>query len=86
MDDINQKVIHTLNCAPNKYHYAGYELMHLVGTMMKKFGVYFQAGMMNIDFIPGVLIQGFNYQNSNDNAVIPLVELKDSEFQIINNY
>lgn len=84
LQDINQKIIYTYNCAPNKYHYTGYELMHLAGTMMQRYGNYFQAGMVKEGFIPGELFQGFNYQQSNDNGVIPLIELKGSEFRIIN--
>ncbi len=81
---INAKIIETVNKLPNKYHYTGYELLHFVGEMLHSYGVYFQTGMGKIGKYPGVIFEGFDYSEGNDNAVVPLIKFEKSEFKIVN--
>ena len=84
LEDVYQKILYTINKSPNKYHYLGYELINFAGEMLYQFGTYFQVGLYDHDFYPGILYEGFNYSKSNDNRHIPIIEFKDSHFSISN--
>lgn len=84
IEAINTKILDSVNKLPNKYHYTGYELIHFVGEMLNKYGVYFQTGMNKIGKYPGVIFEGFDYTEGNDNAVVPLIKFEKSELKIVN--
>ena len=84
LEDLNSKIINSVNKVPNKYHYTGYELIYFVGEMMKSYGVYFQTGMIKMGKYPGIVFEGFDYSEGNDNAVVPLILFENSEFKIVN--
>jgi hypothetical protein len=81
---INTKIIESFHKIPNKYHYTGYELVHFTGEMLHSYGVYFQTGLQKIGKYPGVIFEGFDYTEGNDNAVVPLIRFEDTEFKIVN--
>ena len=84
LQDVYQKILHTINKSPNKYHYLGFELINFVGEMLYQHGIYFQVGLYDQDIYPGILYQGFDYSNGNDNQLIPIIEFEDSHFLISN--
>jgi hypothetical protein len=84
LNNLNEKIIESVNKVPNRYHYTGYELLHFVGEMLRSYGVYFQTGLSKIGKYPGVIFEGFDYSKGNDNAVVPLILFKNSEFRIVN--
>ena len=84
LQNIDQKLLYALNQPPNKYHHLGYETMNFVGEMLDLYGVYFQVGLRTQGVFPGVLYQGYDYTESNDNKHIPIIEFKNSEFRIVN--
>lgn len=84
LQDVYQKILYSINTSPNKYHYVGYELINFVGEMLYQYGTYFQVGLYDQEFYPGILYQGFDYSKSNDNQYIPIIEFKDSHFLISN--
>jgi hypothetical protein len=84
LPDVNQKILYTINKSPNKYHYLGYELINFIGEMLYLHGTYFQVGFRMQGVYPGILYQGFDYTDGNDNHVIPIVEFNDSQFSIVN--
>jgi hypothetical protein len=84
LQDVYQKILHTINTSPNKYHYLGYELINFVGEMLHQHGIYFQVGLYDQEVYPGILYQGFDYSKSNDNQLIPIIEFEDSHFLISN--
>ncbi len=84
IEDINQKVIFTYNKPPTRYHYLGYETMHFLGNMLHSYGTHFQVKMSEKGRYPGLLFQGFDYSDGNDNAVVPLIKFENSEFKIVN--
>ena len=83
--DAYQKILYSLNKTPNKYHYLGFELINFLGEMLYEHGVYFQVGLYDQGIYPGLLYQGFDYTNSNDNQLIPIIEFRDAQF-FISNY
>lgn len=84
LQDVYQKILHTINKSPNKYHYLGYELINFVGEMLYQHGIYFQVGLYDQEVYPGILYQGFDYSRGNDNQLIPIIEFEDSHFLISN--
>jgi ABC-type branched-subunit amino acid transport system substrate-binding protein len=68
---------------PSKLSQLGYEMMLLFGNQLQKNGVYFQDGLNNTDFIPGYLFQGFKYQYTRDNQVVPFVKFQDGVLTVI---
>jgi hypothetical protein len=84
LQDVYQKILHTINKSPNKYHYLGYELINFVGKMLYEHGIYFQVGLYDQEVYPGILYQGFDYSRGNDNQLIPIIEFEDSHFLISN--
>ena len=84
LQDVYQKILHTINKSPNKYHYLGYELINFVGKMLYEHGIYFQVGLYDQEAYPGILYQGFDYSRGNDNQLIPIIEFEDSHFLISN--
>jgi hypothetical protein len=84
LQDVYQKILHTINKSPNKYHYLGFELINFVGEMLYQHGIYFQVGLYDQEVYPGILYQGFDYSKGNDNQYIPIIEFEDSHFLISN--
>lgn len=84
LSEINDKFLNTVYSPPSRYHYIGYEMMHFLGNMLSRYGVYFQTGMRTMGTYPGILYQGFNYTDSNDNSIVPIIRFENSEFDIVN--
>lgn len=84
LNELNTRIIAAVNKLPNKYHYTGYELIHFIGEMLDKYGVYFQTGLDKTGRIPGVIFEGFDYTEGNDNAVVPLIRFEDTGFRVVN--
>jgi tetratricopeptide (TPR) repeat protein len=68
---------------PGTYARMGYEFMLLMGNQMKENGVYFQDGLNKKSFIPGYLVQGYNFQLSRDNQYISFVNFKRGKIAYI---
>jgi hypothetical protein len=68
---------------PSTYAKIGYEFMLMVGRQLKDNGVYFQQGMNNKSFIPGNLVQGYNFQLSHDNQFVPFVHYKYGKIALV---
>lgn len=68
---------------PSNLSYLGYEMMLFFGNQLKKNGVYFQDGLNNAEMIPGHLFQGFNYQYSRDNQVVPFVKFREGVLTLV---
>jgi hypothetical protein len=69
---------------PSEFDLVGYELMMLLGDSMDKYGKYWQKGLYNKGFISGILSEGLDYTNSNDNQVVPIVEIENLTLKTIN--
>ena len=67
---------------PSKYAEIGFELMLLMGNGLKEYGKYFQLGWRDKGYANGYITAGFNFNNSNDNLVLPLLKFKDNEVQV----
>lgn len=68
---------------PSRLSLLGYEMMLLFGNQLETNGVYFQDGLNSAGFLPGHLFQGFKYQYTRDNQVVPFVKFKDGVLTLI---
>jgi hypothetical protein len=61
----------------------GYEFMFLMGTQLKKYGVYFQEGFNEQSLIPGLLTEGYNYQFNRNNHLIPFIRFEGGVSKVV---
>jgi hypothetical protein len=61
----------------------GYEFMLFIGNQLKTNGVYFQEGLRKAGILAGYLSEGFNYQDSRDNALVPFITFTKGELHLI---
>jgi hypothetical protein len=78
-----RKFISTHTRIPGNAAKLGYEFMLFVGNQLKQHGVYFQEGISKPGKIPGYLTEGFNYENSRDNQLIPFVKFEKGQLVVI---
>ncbi len=78
-----KKFIKTHGRAPSTYAKYGYEMTLFIGEQLKKGGVYFQDALNATNFVPGHLIEGYNFQFSHDNQLIPFVRFKNGKMVVI---
>lgn len=64
---------------PTSYAEIGFELMHLIGYGLKEHGKYFQIGWRERGWVDGHLTAGFDYSNSNDNQVLPILIFENGD-------
>lgn len=80
-----KKYIKVHGQAPSAYAKMGFELMMFTGNLLKKRGVYFQDAFDDDKVLPGYLSEGYNYQFSHDNQLVPFVKFEQGELTIIKN-
>lgn len=68
---------------PSNLSQLGYEMMLFFGNQLKKNGVYFQEGLNKAGVIPGHLFQGFLYQDSRDNQIVPFVKFREGRLTLV---
>ncbi|HEY3402510.1 MAG TPA: ABC transporter substrate-binding protein [Ohtaekwangia sp.] len=71
---------------PSTYARMGYEFMLFSGNQLKKNGVYFQEALAKEGVIPGYLTQGYNYQFSRDNHLVPFVRFQKGKATVVGKY
>lgn len=74
-----KKFVHIHGRSPSNYAKLGYEFILFAGQQLKKNGVYFQDAMNKEGFIKGVLVEGYNFQQSHDNQYVPFVRFEKGE-------
>ena len=68
---------------PSNLSQLGYEMMLFFGNQLKTNGVYFQDALNKSEVIPGHLFQGFRYQDSRDNQMVPFVRFRDGILTLV---
>ena len=71
------KYVRKYGKVPSNFSQLGYEMMLVFGNQLKTNGVYFQDGLNKSEFLPGHLSQGFKYQHTRDNQLVPFAKFKD---------
>ncbi len=73
--------IEKIGTSPGQYSVYGYELVMQLGRLMNQHGKYFQRGLVNAEFLPGLLMEGMKYGPYNDNRIVPITTLKNLTLQ-----
>ncbi|MFZ6013707.1 MAG: ABC transporter substrate-binding protein, partial [Bacteroidota bacterium] len=74
-----KKFIRIHGRTPSNMARMGYEFMMFAGHQLKTNGVYFQEGLNNAGQSPGFIGQGYNYQFSHDNQLVPFIKFEKGE-------
>ena len=82
--NFRKKFINTYRYVPSLNTQLCYEMMMYFGSMLKKYGTYFQNGTNQEGFVPGLLFQGTDFTFSNSNQYVPITKFKNSKTVIIN--
>jgi tetratricopeptide (TPR) repeat protein len=77
--------VHKHKEVPNKYVEIGYELMQLMGRSLDSYGKYFQLGWEDKGFMKGYLTPGFDFANSNDNLMLPMLSFDNEDIHVLKN-
>ena len=72
------------NAPPSLYAYAGYDMMTFFGNMLHEYGTYFQQGLVDRAFDPGLIFSGYVFKDQNDNQFVPIVQFREQTLQLIN--
>lgn len=64
---------------PSEFSKIGFEFMWYVGHCLKKHGVYFQEGIRDDGFVPGLLIRGYDFSGGNGNQYVPFIQFENGE-------
>ncbi|HET9487492.1 MAG TPA: ABC transporter substrate-binding protein, partial [Chryseosolibacter sp.] len=78
-----RKYLRAYGKAPSNLSQLGYEMMIFFGNQLKTNGVYFQDGLYKTELIPGHLFQGYKYQYSRDNQLVPFVKFENGILSLI---
>jgi tetratricopeptide (TPR) repeat protein len=79
-----KKFISVHGKVPGFYAKIGYEFMLFAGHQLKDHGVYFQEGLNKQAFVPGYLVQGYNFQFTRDNQFVPFEHFKNGRVELVN--
>jgi hypothetical protein len=69
--------------APSSFAAMGYELMLFFGNQLKKNGVFFQDGLSKTGPLPGYIFEGYNYQYTRDNALVPFISVQKGQLSLL---
>jgi hypothetical protein len=78
-----RRFLKTYGRTPSSFAKLGFESMLFLGLQLKKNGVYFQDALSKESFIPGFLSEGFNFQSSRDNQLVPFVKFDEGELVLV---
>lgn len=82
--DLETKFLATCAKPPSQYHLQGYDLMMQVGSLLDKYGVYFQKELRKGGYFKGNVLQGLKYGSANDNQIVPIVKFEDAQLKVVN--
>jgi len=72
------------NTVPSIYALQGYDLVLFFGRMLHKYQNQLRNGLDVRSYDDDYLLSGFNYQHSNDNQVVPIIQIDDARWVRVN--
>jgi TolA-binding protein len=78
-----KKFVKTYGRTPTSMAQMGYEFMLFFGNQLKTNGVFFQDGLARSGVLPGYLYEGFNYQGSRNNELVPFTTFYKGQLSLI---
>jgi ABC-type branched-subunit amino acid transport system substrate-binding protein len=73
-----------VNVLPNNFAQGGYDMMILVGRMLRQHGTKFQKYLHQAGYIEGELFPGYNYKGGNDNQFVPVIKFINAKLEVVN--
>ncbi len=61
----------------------GYEFMWFIGHSLKKHGVYFQDGLQDVSFMPGLLFKGYDFRGARFNRYVPFIHFRGGVIEFL---
>jgi len=84
-EQFREKYVKRHKKSPSKFTEDGYEVMMLAGHSLYQYGKYFQIGWDQVDYLPGFISLGYDYRNSNNNKLVPVLSFEGEEMRIYLN-
>ncbi len=72
------------NTIPSIYAMQGYDALLFFGRLLHKYRNQYRSGLDTRIYADDYLLTGFNYKNSNDNQVVPIVKMDDMRWVLAN--
>jgi len=72
------------NTVPSIYALQGYDALLFFGRMMHKYRNQLRSGLDAKAYSDDYLLSGFKYLRSNDNQVVPIVQMDDTKWVRVN--
>lgn len=64
--------------------FSGYDMINLAGQLLYENGIYFQQGLITGKVYQGKVFEAYRYGYAQDNQIVPIVKMKESVLQIVN--
>jgi tetratricopeptide (TPR) repeat protein len=84
--DFRKKFIKTHGAFPQEYiNYSklGYDFMMFAGQALRKYGTYFQEGLLKDGIFPGWLSKGYQLSPNRDNITVPFIYFRQGELTTV---
>jgi hypothetical protein len=82
---INNNLTTTYRQPTSINQFSGYDIIALAGQLLSENGVYFQSGLITGKIYQGKVFEAYRYGYAQDNQIVPIVKMKESVLQIVNN-
>jgi hypothetical protein len=83
--EINNKLTSTYRQPASINQFSGFDIISLAGQLLNEHGVYFQNGLKSGEIYQGKVFEAYKYGFAQDNQIVPIVKMKESVLQIVNN-
>lgn len=80
--EFDTRYIDKSNMIPSRFSYSGYDALYYFAKMMRKYGKDIRKGVEQNEKIEGLLLQGFDYRNGQDNQRLAIGVFKDGKLEI----
>jgi tetratricopeptide (TPR) repeat protein len=65
------------------YAKLGYDFMLFAGNSLKKNGVYFQQSLQKAKWVPGFLLEGYDFTEGRDNHLVPFIKFDGGKLVVV---
>lgn len=77
------KFVHKHGVIPTDISRIGYEFMWFIGHSLKNHGVYFQDGLQDVSFMPGLLFKGYDFRGARSNRFVPFIHFRGGVLEFL---
>ena len=81
--EFRRRFINKHGMIPPEISKVGFEFMWFVGHALDKYGVYFQEGIKDAGYTPGLLFKGYDFSDGRSNHYVPFIQFEQGELAFI---